>query len=210
MAALCTSAMTQKQPECQQMNGRGRRGALTVEGSPEKESKATICTNTLEPWGHYVKWHKSDREIWCNSTCVWNPRKSNWQKQSRTVVARATGEGRARGDASRRAASAVRCPVLSLAVAVNNTVSDAWKLPGTWIGIPHHRQEMVLTHPSVPKRLGLDPWSETTPCWRAQQHAPVFSPGASRGQRSLGWLWATVHGVPEGGLSVHAPPWGSA
>ena len=75
---------------------------------------------------------------------------------------------------------------------------------------PHHRQEMVLTHPSVPKRLGFDPWSETTPWRRAQQHSPVFSPGAFLGQRSLGWLWATVHRVPKGRLRVHAPSWGSA
>ena len=115
------------------------------------------------------------------------------------------GRGAGKGRCRWRAASAVRCPVLSLAVAVSNTIRCLKAARNVDQKCPHHRQEMVLTHPSVPKRLGFDPWSETTPWRRAQQHSPVFSPGAFLGQRSLGWLWATVHRVPKGRLRVHAP-----
>ena len=85
--------------------------------------------------------------------------------------------GGVRGDASPRAASStqpgdgsqqhcIRC--LNAARNVDRTC-------------PHHRQEMVLTHPSVPKRLGFKPWG-----------IPGGGPGSTL---QYSHLWATVCGL---------------
>ena len=47
--------------------------------SHEKEGNPTICDNMNEPWGHYAKWGKSDKEkqILYNVTYMWNLNKPN-------------------------------------------------------------------------------------------------------------------------------------
>ena len=44
------------------------------------------------------------------------------------------------------------------------------------------------------KRLGFDPWVGMIP-WRAQQPTPIFLPGESHGQRSLGVQSIGLHRV---------------
>ena len=60
---------------------------------------------------------------------------------------------------------------------------------GTSRGFPGGSERTAST---CTDRPGFDPWAGKIPWRRARQPTPVFLPGESRGQRSLG---ATVHGV---------------
>ena len=58
--------------------------------SHEKEGNPDICNNRNGPWGHYVKWHKPDRERQTlhGIAYMWDlNKKSNSQTQSRKVIA---------------------------------------------------------------------------------------------------------------------------
>ena len=92
IAALFTIAKIWKQPKCPSVDEwikkvfvckhthtHTHRGILFIH---KKEGNPAIC-GISEPWGHYAKWSKSDRErqILYDITYMWNLTKLNSQKQ---------------------------------------------------------------------------------------------------------------------------------
>ena len=87
--------------------------------------------------GLYAKWNISGREwqILCDTTHVWNLKKSNWETQSRMAFARAWGNRVKWKEIGQSAhISGYRWTHLySMVTIVSNTVLYIWKLLRLWI-----------------------------------------------------------------------------